>query len=74
MKKFHWIDDSIKIDFEVPKIMQDLMNTAEKLDLEENYAYFEYADQIDVDAKNLCADGYLTESEWEKLSMRYGGW
>jgi len=34
MKKFNWINDSIKIDFPISKIMKNTMEETEQLDLQ----------------------------------------
>lgn len=42
MKKHHWINDDIVIDFPLPQSMLYLIEELEKLDAEEDYAYFNY--------------------------------
>lgn len=69
--KFHWIDDTIKIDFPVPKAMQILMNECEQLDLDEDYAYFNYIETLDCDAKELVYRGILTEKQWDIINTKY---
>jgi hypothetical protein len=52
-RKYHEIDDSVKIDFEVPKILQSLIDEAEEADLADNFGSYEnIADTIDVYCKD----------------------
>ena len=53
MKKHHWINDDIVIDFPLPQSMLYLIEELEKLDAEEDYAYFNYAEALDTGAKEL---------------------
>jgi len=71
MGKYHNINDNVKINFPVPKSLQELFDEAERLDMEDNAAYYCYADQIDVDSKNLFAAGKLTEEQWDTICSRY---
>ena len=48
MKKHHWINDDIVIDFPLPQSMLYLIEELEKLDAEEDYAYFNYAEALDT--------------------------
>lgn len=72
-KKFHWIDNRVKIDFPVPRSIQILMDECERLDLAEDYAYFNYCDTLDCDAKELYAIGIFTKKQWDIINMRYLG-
>ncbi len=69
--KFHWVNDDVKIDFYVPKGIRQVMEEAERLDLEESYAYVNWANQVDTDAKNAYAVGALTREQWDTLCRRY---
>ena len=70
MKNF--IYDSIIIDFEVPKILQNCIDEAEKADAENSLGtYLAWADNLDTVAKNCCAAGAITEEMWNTLNMRY---
>ena len=71
MNKFRWIDESIEIDFELPKSMQNLIEKMEELDLQENYAYFSYSEALDTGAKLLYAAGKLTQHQWDLLCAKY---
>lgn len=69
--KFHWIDDTVKINFSVPKSIQILMDECERLDLAEDYAYFNYSDSLDCGVKELVFRGVLTQRQWDIINMRY---
>lgn len=70
-KKFQWIDDNVKIDFEVPKWVKEKMELLEKYDLEDNYMYFPVNEGLDVDLKNWVAKGKMTEKQWDQIMLRY---
>ncbi|MBQ9590761.1 MAG: hypothetical protein IJR29_11350 [Butyrivibrio sp.] len=70
--KHNYINDDIVIDFDVPMVLKNLMLDAEKADLEEDEGtYLNYADTIDVWAKNYYQDGELSNLQWELLCRRY---
>lgn len=74
MKKFHWIDETIKIDFKLSEDIKSLMREAEKLDLADNPAYFNYAEAIEDSLKEYVLDGDITEKQWRLVCKKYGGW
>lgn len=52
-KKYNYINDDIKIEFELSITMKDLINKAEETDLLEDYVlYMNIADTIDTQGKN----------------------
>lgn len=66
------INYSIKINFHVPTFLQEIMNMAEAADSEKNFGlYYDLAENIDTIAKNLYADGKLTQKQWDTLCRRY---
>lgn len=69
----NYIDDTIKIDFPVPKIVKFMMDECEKYDREDDYGLYEpYASHLtSVICKNLCADGILTTKQWHMIERRY---
>ena len=71
MSKYRWINDDVKIDFPVSKLLQNTMEDAEAADLENNYEYFGLASAIDVVCKGLFARGKLTEEQWNTVCNRY---
>jgi len=71
MKKFHWINSRIVLDFPIPNLLRELFQEAEKNDQNENYSYFAIADAIDDTAKGYYAAGRFTKDQWERISERY---
>ena len=72
-QKFRWIDDSIKLDFKMPKIIEDLIKEVEQFDLDENYAYFSYIEALDSLAKLLYIEGKMTVHQRELIYRRFRG-
>lgn len=71
-RKFNYINNSIKIDFELSRTMKDLIERAEEADLKDDYGlYMNLAYAIDSQAKKETTRGYISESQWNKLIMRY---
>ena len=71
-RKYNYINNEIKIDFELSHTMQDLVDKAEKADILEDYGlYMNLADAIDSQAKREVSRHLLTEREWRMLSRRY---
>ena len=72
MSAFKWVNDNVKIDFPVSKVMQNTMLEAEEADLAGNHGeYMEISDAIDVLAKNDYGVGAITKDMWDKLCERY---
>ena len=71
MKKYTWINDEVKLDFPLPKILQNKIKLIEKLDAEQNELYFDECGYLDDDAKNLYAEGAITKKQWELIVTRY---
>ena len=70
--EYHFIDNEVKIDFPVSKVMEKLMFRAEKADLMDNYGlYMNLAYAIDSQAKKETTHHQLRESQWNKLIRRY---
>ena len=71
-RKYNYINNEIKIDFELSHTMQDLVDKAEKADILEDYGlYMNLADAIDSQAKKEVNRHLITETEWRKLVKRY---
>ena len=71
-RKYNYINNDIKIDFELSHTMQDLVEQAEKADILEDYGlYMNLAYAIDSQAKKEVSRHLLTEREWRMLSRRY---
>ena len=70
--KYNYINNDVKIDFELSHTMQDLVDKAEKADILEDYGlYMNLADAIDSQAKKEVYRHLITETEWNKLVSRY---
>ena len=70
--KYNYIDDSIKIDFKLPRNIQNLVDDAEKADLEDDYGlYINLASAIDTNAKNATAKRLLSDYQWKTLVRRF---
>jgi len=70
--KYNYLDDSIKIDFKLPQNIQNLVDDAEKADLEDDYGlYMNLACAIDTNAKNATAKRILNDYQWETLVRRF---
>lgn len=74
MIKFNNIDDNIKIDFAVPKGLQEMFKEAEEADLRDDGTYYDIADDIDVTCKNMNAAGVMSKKHWGLICMRYKLW
>ena len=71
-RKYQYIDNSVIIDFDLSKTMQDLVDKAEEADLLEDYGlYMNIADAIDSQGKKEANNHIITETEWAKLVRRY---
>ena len=71
-RKYNYINNDIKIDFELSHTLQDLVGKAEKADILEDYGlYMNLAYAIDARAKNEVSRNLMTEREWNLLIMRY---
>ena len=72
MLKYNYINNDVKIDFELSHTMKDLVDKAEKVDILEDYGlYMNLADAIDSQAKKEVSRNLITETEWNKLVSRY---
>ena len=69
----NFIDDEVKVDFPVPKIVKTIMDKCEEYDREDDYGSYEpYTSHLTaVLCKNLCADGVLTSKQWHTIERRY---
>lgn len=69
---FHFIDNDVRIDFELSNTMQDLVDQAEKADILNDYGlYMNLADAIDSQGKKETTHHIIRESDWKKLTRRY---
>lgn len=71
-RKFNYINNKVKIEFPLSRVMQDLVNRAEEADLIDDYGlYMNLAYAIDSQAKKETTHNQMTESQWNQLLMRY---
>lgn len=73
MSKYNWINDDVKIDFPLPKILQDKVTELEELDKEMDYRYFDVCEYLDDDAKGYYVAGRISKKQWDMLVTRYDG-
>lgn len=70
--KYNFINNDVKIDFELSKTMQYLVDKAEKADILNDYGlYMNLADAIDSQAKKETTHHEISESQWKQLTKRY---
>lgn len=70
-KKYNWIDDEVKIDFDLPEEIQELVDELEEYDLNGQLGdYVVFSDWLDVYAKRWIGDG-LTRHQYDLLRWRY---
>ena len=69
---FNYIDDSVKIDFDVPKDILKLMKECEEFDKEDRYAcYMNYVEFLtDTICKEAYVQGHL-KKQWETIERRF---
>ena len=65
------INDDIKIDFELPRLLKNSIEEAEELDKIGSVEYTAVADQIDVVCKGYVTTGHMTEEQWDIVTARY---
>ena len=71
-RSYNYINNDVKIDFELSNTMKDLVDKAEEADLLGDYGlYMNLADAIDSQAKKETTHGQMRESEWINLVRRY---
>ena len=64
MLKYNYINNDVKIDFELSHTMKDLVDKAEKADILEDYGlYMNLADAIDSQAKKEVSKHLITDNE-----------
>ena len=73
MGDYNWINDNVKIDFSLPKILKDKVIELEKLDKDKDYRYFDVCEYLDDDAKGYYVEGKISKKQWDMLVSRYDG-
>lgn len=72
-KKYNYINDDIKINFKVPKKLQEIVDYLEELDAEDNAAFYNYAETLEYVGRDFVESGEITKKQWIRLCDRYGG-
>ncbi len=72
MSKFTWIDETIIVDFEIPKVLKNTIEEIEQADIMQNRAEYNIlSDTIDVLCKNYCSAKILTQKQWDTICQKY---
>ena len=74
MNKNSWINDAVKIEFEVTPGMKNLMDLCEKAASDEDYSYFNYEEALDLACKEMVVIGKMTQKQWDMIEERYGSY
>lgn len=69
----NWVNNEVKIDFELPKRIQNILNEMEEANRKDEFGtYFELVEVLDVVCKNYCGEeGGITKKQWEIIDERY---
>ncbi len=71
-REYNYINNNIKIDFELSRTMANLVERCEEADYLDDYGlYMNLADAIDTQAKKEVSRHTMTDREWNLLVMRY---
>ncbi len=70
---FHYINDTIKINFDLPNDILEFIKKIEQYDKEDNYGLYNTTTSfmLDVICKEACRVGDITMQQWETLYERY---
>ena len=70
--RHRWIDDTIIIDFRLPKRLMSIISIIEKADDDnDDIAYMEWCDLLENVSKESILSGLLTEKQREALLRKY---
>lgn len=67
----NWIDDTVIIDFPVPKDVKNLMDMCEVANANGDWGYFNYEESLDYICKEAVVQGHMTDREWNEIRKRY---
>lgn len=70
-RNYTWINDDIKIDFPLPKVLQNLVDELEKLDMEEDWLYLDRCEFLENITKECIISGWITDEQRDLLCHRY---
>lgn len=71
--KYHWIKEDIELDFPLPREVSLMIEDLEKLDLAEDYAYFNFSESLDYIARDCYNEGKITKKQWDLINLKYEG-
>ena len=71
MEIMNWVNDTVIIDFELPKDIKEMADECERLDNEENWGYDNYADLLSNMCKEAYRQGHITKKQWDLVEKRY---
>lgn len=70
--KHRWIDDTIIIDFNLPKRLRSIISVIEKADYEnDDITYMEWCSLLENVSKEFILNSFLTEMQRETLLRKY---
>lgn len=70
--KHRWIDDSIIIDFRLPKALKGVIDNIEKAEEDgDDIAYIEWCDVLENASKEYIFNGFLSEKQRDRLLQKY---
>lgn len=67
----NWIDDTVIIDFPVPKDVTNLIDMCEEANANGDWGYFNYEESLDYICKEVVVQGHMTDREWNEIRKRY---
>ncbi len=66
-----WIDDSVDINFELPRDIMLIAEECEYMNETENYGYDNYAEMLSDMCKEAYRIGNMTKEQWDLMERRY---
>lgn len=72
-KNYNFINDNYKIDFEIPEALQKEIEYLEELDRNNDYAFYNYAEDLEYSGRYFVKKGIISKKQWIQLCNRYGG-
>ncbi len=66
-----YIDKSVMITQELPANLQNFIAQLQEADKNNPIRYFDIYDDLDINAKNAYACGYITKDTWNRLQRKY---
>ncbi len=69
--KKSYIDKSVMITQELPANLKNFITQLEEADKNNPIRYFDIYDDLDINAKNAYACGYITKDTWNQIERKY---